>query len=120
MDFTKVDLENLEVPPYRKKSKSKAPKKANHKHQYRPVILYYLNRHSWRSDPLRQVEAWGYARGKECTICGRLEMGFPNGYANKHSEFGFFYPNIADPAIDYPDMPVIKIDDIWASRIERV
>lgn len=59
-----------EYTPYKKKSKKRTPKKANHKHEFVDCIFTY--------DRLRLDEAHGFQPqpdewfGKYCYICGRV------------------------------------------------
>lgn len=68
-----------EIPKYRKKAAKKTPKKADHKHEYEPVILSYIDRNAFFSRERGFVAARQWCAGQRCTICGRLEHGFPDG-----------------------------------------
>lgn len=68
-----------EIPRYRKKSQKTPPKKADHKHEYEPVIFRYFNKYSWFSRERGFTGDYDYAAGQRCTVCGRLEHGFPDG-----------------------------------------
>lgn len=59
--------------PHKKKSKHKAPRKINHKHDFQPCVLEY--------DGLRLDKAHGFVYDKPCvrianycTVCGKLEI----------------------------------------------
>ncbi len=57
-----------EVPKYKKKSKKKGQPRANHKHEYKEVVL-----HSWWDNPFKQgVRNESTEICKVCTICGRI------------------------------------------------
>ena len=66
-----------QIPKYRKKAVKKTPKKANHKHAYEPVIFRYINQQSHFYADRGFVADYDYAAGSRCTICGRLDHGFP-------------------------------------------
>lgn len=68
-----------EIPRHRKKAAKKTPKKADHKHEYEPVVLSYINRNAFFSGERGFVPARDWAAGRRCILCGRLEHGFPDG-----------------------------------------
>lgn len=108
-----------EIPRYRKKAAKRTPKKADHKHDYEPVILSYLNPYGEFSRERGFVSHTDYCAGRRCKICGRLDYGFDNGrnvsVANR----------ITIPWIDgterhryvikeeYRHLPVVKVKDYW-------
>lgn len=57
-----------EIPPHKKKSKKKGQPRADHKHEYKKVVL-----HSWWDNPFKQgVRNERTEICKVCTICGRI------------------------------------------------
>lgn len=67
MDEKRKPFEN-EVPKHKKKSKNKGQPRADHKHEYRDVIL-----HSWWNNPFKHgVVIENMEICKVCTICGRI------------------------------------------------
>lgn len=64
-----------EIPRHRKKAVKKTPKKADHKHEYEPVIFRYTLEHFKLTDR-GFISGRSYSPGRRCTICGRLEHGF--------------------------------------------
>lgn len=62
-----------EVARHRKKAK-----KANHKHEFEPVILKYFNKQLTFSKTNGFVGGIDYNRGSRCKICGLLRHGFPD------------------------------------------
>jgi len=67
MDEKRKPFEN-EIPKYKKKSKKKGQPRANHKHEYKEVVL-----HSWWDNPFKQgVKNESTEICKVCTICGRI------------------------------------------------
>ena len=67
-----------EIPKHRKKAQKSTPKKANHKHEYEPIILSYIEP-NFKLTPGGFVPGRTYTAGKRCTICGRLDTDFPSG-----------------------------------------
>lgn len=63
-------IETNDVPKYRKKSQSKPPKKANHKHLAEPCVLRYPQ-DWWQKEHLRTGEMKEEI-GYYCPICGKL------------------------------------------------
>lgn len=53
-----MDFINDEIPKYKKKSQ-KTIKKSNHRHTYKPCLLYDVNRDS-------------HHKSEYCTICGKI------------------------------------------------
>ena len=57
-----------EIPKYKKKSKKKGQPRADHKHEYKEVVV-----HSWWSNPFKQGEKQEHIEICEvCTVCGRI------------------------------------------------
>ena len=57
----------IEIPNHKKKSKKKGQSRANHKHEYKEVVV-----HSWWDNPFKQGVKWEHAEICEvCTVCGR-------------------------------------------------
>lgn len=50
-----------EVPRYRKKAKSHAPTKSDHKHTYAPCVVQYPGSHYWST-------------GSYCAVCGKIRV----------------------------------------------
>ena len=68
MNEKREPFEN-EVPKHRKKSKKKGQPRADHKHEYKTVLL-----HSYMDNPFRQGEKNEYKHVTGiCTICGRVD-----------------------------------------------
>ena len=58
----------VEVPKHKKKSKKKGLPRADHKHEYKDVLI-----HSWWDNPFKQGEKREHIEiCKVCTICGRI------------------------------------------------
>lgn len=68
-----------EVPRHRKKSARKPPKKADHAHEYEPVILSYIEPCGALSPERGFVPLRTYHAGSRCIHCGRLIRTFPDG-----------------------------------------
>ena len=67
MDEKRKPFEN-EVPKYKKKSTKKGQPRADHKHEYKDVVV-----HSWFDNPFKQNERNEHINIYEvCTICGRI------------------------------------------------
>lgn len=68
MDEKHKPIEN-EVPKHKKKSKKKGRPRADHKHEYKEVVL-----HSWWVNPYKHSERNEHINiCKVCTICGRID-----------------------------------------------
>lgn len=108
-----------EVPKYRKKSAKKPPKKANHKHTYERVIFRYLNPQCFFYPEYGFVGDYSYSAGSRCTVCGRLEHGFPGDGGVCVSQTvrmpRFNEPdrkrNILKP--EYVSLPIVEVEDYW-------
>lgn len=58
----------MEEPKHKKRSKKRGQPRADHKHEYKTVLLY-----EWFDHPWRQGERNAYELPKKvCTICGRI------------------------------------------------
>lgn len=67
MDEKRRPFEN-EEPKYKKKSQKKGKPRADHKHEYKEVVV-----HSWSENPFKQGERREHTEICEvCTICGRI------------------------------------------------
>lgn len=67
MDMMKHPFES-DVPKHKKKSKKKGQPRADHKHEYKEVVL-----HSWWDNPFKQnTKNENTEVCKVCTICGRI------------------------------------------------
>lgn len=66
MDAKRVPLMEDE-PKYKKKSKKKGQHRANHKHEYKTVLL-----HSYYDNPFKREKMERLSAQKVCTKCGRI------------------------------------------------
>jgi hypothetical protein len=67
MGEKRLPLEN-EVPKHKKKSKKKGQPRADHKHEYKAVVL-----HSWWDNPFKHGVINEHMEVCEvCTVCGRI------------------------------------------------
>lgn len=98
-----------DVTPYRKKRVKKTPKKANHRHTYEPVILSYFNQNKNFSRETGFVGGMDTCPGSRCTICGRVEYGFPKDY--EAEPYLWYYKD--DLLVKYPGLPVVEVKDIF-------
>ena len=74
------NIQNIDenLTPYKKKSKSKPPRKAKHKHDFHPCVFEY---NGMRLDEAHGfVPALGTSIGGYCTICGKISVGTPDEY----------------------------------------
>lgn len=113
-----------EIPEHRKKAQKNTPKKANHKHEYESVILSYITSH-FKLTPGGFVPGRTYAAGKRCTVCGRLDTGFPDG---KCPEV-YHRIKMEKPSGDvihhiirheYLHLPVIKVKSLFDLKEENI
>lgn len=108
--YKRPAVEDVEPVPRRKKSNRKPPKKANHSHVWRPVILEYFNRYK-RFTPQGFVGELDECGGCQCVLCGKLKVGFPEGFEKRR--YAFFFPTQDDIRVKYPQLEVVHVDDIW-------
>lgn len=106
-----------DIPRYRKKRGGKPPKKANHKHEYEPVVFEYMNKYKKLTRENGFVEGTDYCAGSKCKVCGRLQYGFPKGYYKAHPPQVTVFGSLV--VEDYPDLPVVKVKDIWSKDLEE-
>lgn len=118
------DFELGESPRRRKKAKEKTPKKANHRHSYEPVILSYIQSESKfvrLAGQMQWIGARRYFAGKRCTICGKLDYGFPGGSSAEPADREIFYTDIntGHPCVfyeknyKYNNLPVIRLQSLY-------
>lgn len=99
--------------PYRKKAKKRKPKKANHKHEFEPVILKYYNKQLTFSRANGFVGGIDYNRGSRCKVCGLLRHGFP-GQDTRFLCYPILHLSTGRELLEeYPDLPVVEINDYW-------
>lgn len=98
-----------QIAPYRKKVKKKTPKKADHKHEYEAIVLSYINPNRFFTKERGFFSGHDSCPGRRCTICGRLELGFPKGVFPEHK----FWMTGQDLIIKYPGLPVVEVNDIF-------
>lgn len=111
-------------PRWRKKSKKKPPKKADHKHTYHNVILHGINQSAGFDKSRGFFAAKEYIAGHRCDICGRLEYGFIDGLCGPVSSY-VDYPtptgkrrvNILNP--EFAEMPIVEIGNVWELKEEN-
>ena len=107
--------------PYRsRKSKRKPTKKANHKHEYEPVVLQYWNRYMRVTPEQGWYGGWEECGGKRCVHCGRLEIGFPDGFEPTETR-RYFWPmnQLGDICVKYPNLEIVRVKDIYKNKLER-
>lgn len=113
-----------EIPKYRKKAARKAPKKADHKHEYERVIFRYINRNIAFSPERGYISGEDFYPGRRCTICGRLERGFEDGFTPNVCMVINMWRNgvhIKRRMISeqYRQLPVIRLRDFWTLEKEE-
>ena len=105
--------------PYKKKAKKVVPKKADHRHEYEPVIISFhdIRHHINPSSPTGFDEGESYCPGSRCKICGRLEHDFPKGSECRerchHSAFYLAIGNRCELMKEFPELDVVSVDDFW-------
>lgn len=67
-----------EIPRHRKKAKKNTPKKADHRHEWDPVIFSYINP-NFKLTPGGFISGRSFYAGSRCLSCGKLTLGFPDG-----------------------------------------
>lgn len=108
-----------EAPRYRKKKTKKTPKKANHKHEWEPVILDYWNKNIQFLPEKGFVGGDDSCRGRRCIICGKLAFGFPEGFEEKPTPSTWWSYRNKHLTMDYPNLPRVRVKDIWANDIKE-
>lgn len=68
MNDKRIPLEK-EEPKYKKKSKAKGLARADHKHDYEPVLLHRPWKNPYKNDEVTEI----VSVNKVCVICGRIE-----------------------------------------------
>lgn len=107
--------------PYRKKKQKPRRPKSNHKHEYEPVILEYYNKHLSFNRERGFIGGPDCCGGRRCSICGRLELGFPEGtpeYETWKTNHGIRVEKFNLYA-KYPNIARVKIQDIWAKDLKE-
>ena len=113
-----------EVPRHRKKAIKKVPKKSNHKHTFEPVILSYINPNGEFSPERGFISQRDYCAGRRCSICGKLDYGFPDGKPVRVAsriEIPWFGEKVKKHIVinpEYKHLPVVEIKDYW--KLEEV
>ena len=83
------DWDYLDEMPYKKARKTKTPKKANHRHIYRPIVLHAPNVFLWNS---RDNSKFCYYLARRCEVCGKV-IGTWSSYAREsnglYRRYGF-------------------------------
>lgn len=103
--------------PYRKRSKKTPPKKADHKHEYEPVILEYWNDHLNFDREKGWVGGYDMERGSRCRICGKLALGFPRSSEENAMFSGRFGMSFSRRDVlsgeEFRHLDVCNVKDIW-------
>lgn len=104
-----------EVMPYKKRSKKKPPKKANHAHEWESVILSYWNKYYKFNKETGFIGGIDECAGKQCKICGKLEIGFPKGSVEEQALFTGTYL-MSDTIYTnkkFADVKRVKVNDMF-------
>lgn len=113
-----------EIPRYRKKAAKKTPKKANHKHEYEPVILSYINDNAIFDTAQGFIAQRDYVAGSRCTVCGKLAYGFPTGPAVSVASiicFPWVNGTVKKHIVlldEFKHLPIVNVNDIWRLKEE--
>lgn len=110
-----MEYYEYDAPKYRKKSKKKTPKKANHKHEWEPVILEYYNKNRDFDRERGFVGGRDFCRGSRCVICQKLALGFPDGVDFTPDDWPKlrFYP-LKNLVAAHPEIEHIWVDDPYS------
>lgn len=108
-----------DAPRYKKASKKKPPKKADHKHDFSErVLLKCFNRNAvfTRERGFTGEDDW--CAGSRCTICGRLKVGFPDGTAPRvcgiiEIPWGDTTRRRRIVKPEYADIPEVRVNNIF-------
>lgn len=101
--------------PYKKGSKRKPPKKADHKHEYESVLFEWWNPDKKLDSEKGFVGDWDYSLGRRCKICGRLQRGKVPSFYIPGSRA---YQLIQDVRTVYSNLPIVRIKDLYSREIE--
>lgn len=109
--YKRPAVEDVDPTPHKKASRKTPPKKANHQHMWRPIILEYWN-DSYSFSKEKGFEG-GYDQcgGRECVLCKKRRCGFPTGF--DADRFRTFFPSKAGLTVRYPMLEVVRVKDIW-------
>ena len=73
-----VALEVSDTDKFYKKKEKSVPKKANHKHEFVPILIENHNDIKWDKER-GMIKGIGYWAGSKCRICDKIKMDFPKG-----------------------------------------
>lgn len=108
-----MDYENDEM-RYRKKAKSKNPKKANHKHIWEPIILVWNNPHYKFDGEKGWVSGDSYYFGRRCKVCSKLKHDFSEEFLKEIGINTYYTMRFFGSKSDYfPQLPHIRIEDYF-------
>lgn len=109
-----IDDENT---PYKKRSKKTVPKKADHKHDYEPVIIECWNPELKYERNKGFIGGTDLHPGSRCKVCGKLALNFPRGSL----EYSSFMEHYGIPFIrrevlkesEFSHLDVCNVKNIW-------
>ena len=119
-----MNFEDENLTPYKKKSKSKPPKKAKHKHDFNPCVFEY--------DGIRFDQAHGFVPNHQtsigcyCAICGKIGGDIPDGYIQLvQTKDGSWYSEHTEAGKKELDeytrtLPTFRIDDIFRQKFVNI
>ena len=110
-----------ETMPYKKKSKHRAPAKANHKHDFQPCIFEYegIQFDSAHGVVPKEKEMFG----DYCVICGKIAHRSGSQWmervpTSKRGVYSLEYTDEAKKELDRSTrtLPTFWLDDIWTQK----
>lgn len=108
--------------PYKKKSKKKGAKKADHKHDFQPCVFEYA---IGRFDKERgMIPTPSTALGTYCTVCGKVGDRIDSWYADifqlrkepKPDKCGYSVDSNKELNPETRTIPTFKLNDYWFDK----
>lgn len=107
-------FDEYEVPKYKKKAKKKPSKKADHKHDWEPVLIRWTNKNAVYSRERGFTSGVEHRSGSRCKICGKLSAGFSKAFDLEPlpwKDKSWIFRQDLRPM--YPDLPIVEADDYY-------
>lgn len=119
-----MNFEDEDFTKYKKKSKSKPPKKAKHKHDFRPCVFEYdgirFDRaHGFVPDPKTSIDCY-------CTICGKIGGDMQDDYEQwiqtESNAWHLEYTEAGKKELDEytRTLPTFRIDDRFHQKFVNI
>lgn len=111
---------------HKKKAQKHTPKKADHKHEYQPVILHGYNRVGILDKARGFVPRLEYIAGQRCIHCGKLDYGFPDSPTCIPVSWDLEVPWVSGGTKkvnilldEYRFLPLVEVNNLWDLKEEK-